>query len=299
MSPMWTISLPLAVAISKKKQFILNLNRYRNAHFQTLNKAKVEFERVVTPLLKNVPKLTIITMEYVYYHGKGQRPDTNNVCTVADKFFADTLVSAGILPDDGPDQVIDTRFKPGGRDRNNPRIEAIIRSAVQERNKHMKASTNINISPAEVQLALRDFLIKEFPPAKNAESLDFKQNGDGSFDVKFDANVLSKDAAEASGKPAKAAKQAAPTQASLPVVSLSASLPPRSEAPVADPMAGAKELFATIPTKEDKPASPASPSPGGSPFELPPRPDVASSAPPEPPPPGGGLFAEWAKPNNK
>lgn len=159
----------------------------------------------------------------------------------------------------------------------------------------MKASTNINISPAEVQVALKDFLIKEFPPAKSAESLNFVPNADGSFDVRFDANLLTKEAPEASSKPAKPAKTATPTQATLPMVSLSASLPPRSETPPVDPLQGARDIFAAIPTPENKPAPTTSPSSGSDPFELPPR----SEGPVTTTPTAGGLFADYGKPVNK
>src|SRR5690242_17215389 len=97
---MWTIPLPLKVRVSKKREFTLNLNQYRNTHFQVLNKAKVIFEGVVGPLLKGIPSLDGCTLEYRLFPSSRQLCDVANVCSVVDKFFSDTLTSQGKLEDD-------------------------------------------------------------------------------------------------------------------------------------------------------------------------------------------------------
>jgi hypothetical protein len=126
---MWLITLPLRVAVSSKTDFILNLNRYRNANHFELHKAKEEFETVVGRLLSGIPHQDKVTLEYVYIHGKGIVPDTNNVLAVVDKFFQDTLVKVGVLDDDGPEIVIATLFRPGIQDPARlGRVEVTIRA---------------------------------------------------------------------------------------------------------------------------------------------------------------------------
>lgn len=131
---MWTIALPLRIEIPRKtkenKVFALNLNVYRNTHPHTLNQAKVIFNDLVLPLVVNagVPKLKLCTLEYHLYVGSARECDVNNVCSIVDKFFSDTLVHAGVLEDDNYKFLAETRFKFGGIDRANPRVEAVIRS---------------------------------------------------------------------------------------------------------------------------------------------------------------------------
>jgi Holliday junction resolvase RusA-like endonuclease len=43
--------LPLTVPVSSKKNFILNLNNYRNAHFLVLSKAKSNYSEIVAGML--------------------------------------------------------------------------------------------------------------------------------------------------------------------------------------------------------------------------------------------------------
>jgi hypothetical protein len=268
---MWTIILPTAVAVSKKKNFTLNLNVYRNTHFRELDKAKKEFERVVKPLLKHVPKLEQCSLEYTYYHGKGTVPDTNNVCSVADKFFCDTLVKAGVLPDDGPRYLTVTTFRHGGRGCQQPRIEVTIRSLINGRNQDMKETTNLTLEPTDVQQALKDYLIKHRPHVKGVESLVFKPNDDGSFEVRFESNTLS-----ASDGPARAPKEAkAKGQVSLPTVSLSEGKSPQT---VYD---GPGDTFGKGPLPSPTPA-PAPPSPAPVLFARSEEPAITADAPPAP-----------------
>jgi hypothetical protein len=283
---MWTIVLPTAVAVSKKKSFTINLNVYRNAHFQVLDKAKKEFKRVVKPLLKSVPRLEQCSLEYTYYHGKGKESDTNNVCAVADKFFCDTLVSAGVLLDDGPKYVRVTTFLPGGRDRDDPRIEVTIRSLTHGRNQDMKETTNITIEPQDVQQALKDYLVKHRPHLKGVDTLVFKTNDDGSYEVR----VESSSSAAPSDAPARATKETkGKGQVSLPAVTLTSQEPPKSV------FAGSEELPRGA-TVLPYPPPPASPAPVL--FARSEEPAITADSPP-PPPPGKGLFADLTPVSNK
>jgi hypothetical protein len=85
-----------------KKVFALNLNGYRNAHFQTLNNAKKNFKVL---LYNTYPEILLIRAQSVIVqykitpHNK-RLFDTQNIISVVDKFFLDALVEAGTIPDD-------------------------------------------------------------------------------------------------------------------------------------------------------------------------------------------------------
>lgn len=274
---MWTISLPLAVRVSKKKEFILNLNRYRNAHFQVLSKAKVEFERVVGPRLAGVPRLDRCSLDYVYYHGKGQEPDTNNVLSVVDKFFCDTLVNCRLLEDDSHEYLVDTRFRYGGVDRENPRVDVTIRSTevtrapLPERKHAMKLTTTVTLSTADVQQALKDFLIKNYPQVSSTDNLVFHLAGDGSYEVRLDRDL--------SGGAQQGAQQ-----------SLTRELP--SPAPQAVAPAGPPPVPSPVLVPGQSPSSASQAAPSGD--EL----GHASAETPQAPAPGTSLFANLPRVSN-
>jgi len=123
---MWTIKLPLAVQISAKKWWKLNLNVYRNEHYQTLNKAKEAFAERVSPMVQHLPKLDRAMIVYSLFTPDKGLVDTANICTVVDKFFSDTLVSAGKLEDDNCKILPIVAFRFGGVDTINPRVDATV-----------------------------------------------------------------------------------------------------------------------------------------------------------------------------
>jgi hypothetical protein len=93
--------IPARVQVGKKV-FALNLNGYRNAHFQTLNNAKKNFKVL---LYNTYPEILLIRAQSVIVqykitpHNK-RLFDTQNIISVVDKFFLDALVEAGTIPDD-------------------------------------------------------------------------------------------------------------------------------------------------------------------------------------------------------
>lgn len=125
---MWTITLPLRVPISKKSDFILNLNEYRNSHFLVLNKAKVTFGEMVRPLLKDLPTMEQCSLEYTLFPATRRKCDVSNICSIVDKFFSDTLVDAGKITDDNYEIVLGAQYLFGCVDKGNPRVDVTIRS---------------------------------------------------------------------------------------------------------------------------------------------------------------------------
>lgn len=124
-----TVAVPIYLDLStknKKNTFSINLNIYRNAYHHELDKAKKTFHELVKPLLKDIPILNKVKLTYILFFGSNRRVDTNNICSIVDKFFSDTLVDAGVIDDDHCGIVYETTNKFGGIDKDNPRVEVIL-----------------------------------------------------------------------------------------------------------------------------------------------------------------------------
>ena len=118
--------LPLNVQISKKKKWYINLNAYRNGHFQVLNKAKILFKEEIADQVKKLPEMERIGIIYTVYPKTLRDFDVANVCSIADKFFCDALVEMGRIPDDNVRFIPEVGYRFGAHDKANPRIEAKI-----------------------------------------------------------------------------------------------------------------------------------------------------------------------------
>ena len=98
--------LPLSLALKRKtkkdKVFRLNLNEYRNTHYQTLSQAKRAFMPIGIPEGFKAKK---IRLTYHIQKKTKRRFDTGNIFSIVDKFFLDWMVSAGYIPDDNCDVV--------------------------------------------------------------------------------------------------------------------------------------------------------------------------------------------------
>lgn len=124
------LSLPLSVQVSKKKSFILNLNNYRNAHFQVLNKAKKMYVDEVQVALcgaRVTPFIGAVEIMYTLYQPTNRRVDISNPLSIIDKFTCDALVELGVLPDDNSGNVPKVTYQWGGVDKENPRCEVNVR----------------------------------------------------------------------------------------------------------------------------------------------------------------------------
>lgn len=92
------------------KKFALNLNVYRNAHYQILNKAKIIFKNQLLanyPEIKKIKGLTgKVRVNYNIIPNNKRKFDTMNVISIVDKFFLDALVEFGCIPDDNYNYVL-------------------------------------------------------------------------------------------------------------------------------------------------------------------------------------------------
>lgn len=119
---------PLAVKVNSKRQFILNLNNYRNAYFRTLNTAKIAYkkfmeEQILSEIYKPLEKIAI---QYKVFKGDRRRFDIGNITSIHQKFFEDAIVELGKLPDDRHENLPMTFDTFGGISTDRPRVEITI-----------------------------------------------------------------------------------------------------------------------------------------------------------------------------
>lgn len=122
----YRLSLPLTVEMSRMK-YRLNLNVYQRTNHYLLNSVKKKFYDEITPQLLDIPQLEKVELHYTYYPKTYRRCDVMNVGTVVDKFLCDSLVWANILRDDCYEVIPYITFNFGGVDKENPRVEVVIK----------------------------------------------------------------------------------------------------------------------------------------------------------------------------
>ena len=90
--------LPCYIEIGTRKRLkiSLNMNWYRNAHFQQLNAVKRQFK----PVSGDLFKADEIRIHYTLHLATKRRTDVMNWIAIVDKFFCDWLVNMDCLPDD-------------------------------------------------------------------------------------------------------------------------------------------------------------------------------------------------------
>lgn len=110
----YLVRLPTYVNVSKSTKKAVNLNIYRNLHYHHLNTQKQNFEEEAMKLLAHVPRAELIAIHYTINASRNGRLDTMNVGSIVDKYFSDTLVAAGKIPDDDYKHVVFNSFSFGG-----------------------------------------------------------------------------------------------------------------------------------------------------------------------------------------
>ena len=182
------VNLPYSIPVGKKDdKFYVNLNQYRNAHYHTLNSAKITFKELISDQVKQLPKFNVIKLWYRVFAPSKRLVDTNNICSIADKFFCDALVEAGKLEDDNYNFLIETRFTFGGIDKGNPRVEVEI-----EETQPMK----IIFGKDEILSALTNYVHSHLGiPVGDAIAVSLKAQDDG-FEAILDMPMPSKPVAK-------------------------------------------------------------------------------------------------------
>lgn len=121
------VSMPLYIitGVKKKKKNYINLNQYRNWHFQLSNKLKIAYKDIAYPQIKDL-SFQKISLSFILYKGSNRKLDRSNVLSIHEKFFCDALVESGCMPDDNDDYIVSTQYSTGGIDKNNPRVDIVI-----------------------------------------------------------------------------------------------------------------------------------------------------------------------------
>lgn len=121
-----TLISPLRIPQSKIKEFTLNLNIYRNAHYQTLNTVKINYKNYMKDQIIELPKFNKIKISYYLYPASCRRTDLGNVISIHKKFFEDALTEFNIISDDDYTVIVSNHEYFGEVDKQNPRVEIII-----------------------------------------------------------------------------------------------------------------------------------------------------------------------------
>ena len=135
---MYTIQSPLKIILGKTKsgkvkEFSLNLNTYRNAHFRTLNTSKHKYKMEIVKQLEDKPRYDRVAIIYQVFKGDARRYDIGNILSIHEKYFEDALVECGKLPDDKASNIPMVLYTDGGIDRDNPRVEIKIFNTNEEK----------------------------------------------------------------------------------------------------------------------------------------------------------------------
>ena len=164
---MYRVTSPLFVPKSKKKNFILNLNVYRNADRFMLGNVKVTYTDIMQNQISTLPIMSEVEIVYVLFPKTRRLTDISNVLCIHDKFFCDALVKFGRLPDDDYRYLKDVHYRMGKVDPNNPRVEIYLLDPKTEGiNDIMKVSQMVELTAEDVQQALQDYL------AENGVTID-------------------------------------------------------------------------------------------------------------------------------
>ena len=166
---MYEVRIPTYVHVSKKNQKAVNLNVYRNLHHHHLNTQKKNFEDEVMPLLRGKPRAQKVWIHYTIFAPSNRRLDTMNVGSIADKYFSDTMVEAGLIPDDNQEHIILSTFSFGGLAKLDGHAIATVH-ILNEKKEEEPENMRILLDQDDIQNALNAYVkTLQLPNAENAD----------------------------------------------------------------------------------------------------------------------------------
>ncbi len=124
------VSMPLYIETGKikiRKNYI-NLNVYRNLHYQVNNQIKIAYKELVLSQIEGL-RFGRIRLNFVLYRGDRRRVDRSNILSIHEKYFCDALVESGCIEDDNDNFLESTHYYTGNVDKENPRVEVRIVNA--------------------------------------------------------------------------------------------------------------------------------------------------------------------------
>jgi len=126
------LTCPLYITLERKtkpdKKIFVNMNTYRNLHFQINNKVKVKYKELLKKQLKGVTIKTPVEITYKVYKARNNKLDKMNVVSITSKYLLDAITQLGCWTDDNDDFVKTETIMPTELDREKPRVEVFIKS---------------------------------------------------------------------------------------------------------------------------------------------------------------------------
>lgn len=161
------VTAPLRIFKNKKgDKWSVNLNQYRNTHFQSLNKLKKNYKDLVHSQVNHLPPFTCIRLTIHIYAANKRLFDIGNVGSIHEKFFLDALVELGKLPDDDYTHCPETHTYFKGIDKDHPRVEFIIEEipmSLFQINKPERIPVDIRTTAHDLEQLIREAIAKEDP----------------------------------------------------------------------------------------------------------------------------------------
>jgi len=121
-------ALVLPRKTGKDKKISINLNTYRNLHFQVNNQCKKMYKELMREQLQNRIIDTPVEVTYQVFKPSKRSLDKMNVVSIASKYFLDAVTEYGCWDDDNDDNVKTETILPTQHDKDNPRIEITIKT---------------------------------------------------------------------------------------------------------------------------------------------------------------------------
>ena len=124
------IYMPLFLVLAKYKtdgkKYYLNFNHYHNWDFHVRNNLKKKYQAHVMMLLPR-KEYYAVDLTFTLFPGDNRKRDRFNVLSIHDKFFCDALSNSGRIQDDNDDFIVESHYRSGPIDRENPRVEIKIK----------------------------------------------------------------------------------------------------------------------------------------------------------------------------
>ena len=128
------IVAPLYIDIERKtmkpKRYYINMNTYRNLHHRVNGMLKKKYLEAVREQLDGIKIETPCEIIYKVVKPSKRRLDKMNVVSVTSKFLLDAITESGCWEDDNDDFVKTETILPTEYDKNNGRVEILIKSII-------------------------------------------------------------------------------------------------------------------------------------------------------------------------
>ena len=132
------IPLYFQVGKIKKRNISLNLNTYRNLHYQVSNNVKKLMVEWVKENVKDIELFPKMLFRYKIYRKTKRKADLDNIGSIVHKFLADALVECGFMEDDNTDFIHRIEFIDGGVAKDNARADLTILCGFLDNFKELK-----------------------------------------------------------------------------------------------------------------------------------------------------------------